>query len=466
MLSDNKRRWRLLLILAAGAALRLLLIWFPRTYDPDTATYIQLGQNLFQHGVYGLWKHGVLVPSLVRLPGYPLFLALFGSHFRLMLVAQSVIDLWGCWLLYLFARRSLSERAGEITLALGSLCIFTAAYAATGLTECLSVFAVSAGLYCFGELQRSLRRGELRRFSSLLRKVIPLAGVAALAILLRPDGLALFGAILIALLWYGGRSEKRRTASLACLFVALSLLPLVPWTIRNWKTFHVLQPLAPEYANNPGERVDLGFIRWFKTWDAEFVNTGNVYWNLDSDVIDIDDLPSRAFDSPAQYDQTSDLLDQYNAHTKMSPSLDAAFGRLAAERVAEHPIRYYLLLPAARLADMWLRPRTEAFDLDVFWWRWSDHPRQSAGAMALGLLNLLYLLSALAGALWRRVPWLVLLGAYVVLRCAVLALIAAPEARYTVEAYPVVIVCAGAAIDAMLTRYLETRRGAEASVAG
>lgn len=36
------------------------------------------------------------------------------------------------------------------------------------------------------------------------------------------------------------------------------------------------------------------------------------------------------------------------------------------------------------------------------------------------------------------------LGVYLALRCAVLALVAAPKARYTMEAYPVVILCAGA----------------------
>jgi hypothetical protein len=439
----------LLWILAAGAALRVLLIWFPRTFDPDTDTYAELGRNLFQHGVYGLWQNGLLVPSLIRLPGYPVFLALFGGHFRLMLLAQAAIDLWGCWLLYLFARRNLYERAAEIVLALSALCIFTAAYAATGLSECLSVFAVSAGIYSFGELRRSAHLGKLRSFSALLKKVLPLAGAAALAILLRPDGLALFGAILIALLWYG-RGESRRTLTAACLFTVLALLPLVPWTVRNWEAFHVVQPLAPEYANNPGERVDVGFIRWFRTWAVEFTSTGNVYWNLDSDVIDIDDLPSRAFDSLAQYAETENLLDEYNAQVKMTPTLDSAFGKLAAERVAAHPLRYYLWLPATRVTDMWLRPRTEAFHLDVFWWRWRDHPWQSAGAIGLGLLNLAYLLAALAGLLWRRAPYLVLLMAYVALRCAVLAVIAAPEARYTVEAYPVVILCAGVAVDAIV----------------
>ncbi|MGB7191424.1 MAG: glycosyltransferase family 39 protein [Acidobacteriaceae bacterium] len=450
-MSANNRRTRWFWwLLAAGAALRVLLIWFPRTFDPDTTTYFQLGRNLFQHGVYGLWHGGVLVPSLVRLPAYPIFLALFGGHFRLMLLTQAAIDLLGCWLLYLFARRNISERAGTAVLALSALCIFTAAYAATGLTECLSVFAVSLAIYSFGELRRSAEHGELRKFSALLKRVLPLAGAAALAILLRPDGVVLLAAVLIALLWYG-RAEGRETIATACLFAALALLPLAPWTARNWRTFHAIQPLAPEYANNPGERVDRGFIRWFRTWAVEFSNTGNVYWNLDSDVIDIGDLPSRAFDSPGQYARTENLLNEYNARDKMTPALDAGFGRLASARVAAHPLRYYIWLPLARVADMWLRPRTEAFDLNVFWWRWREHPRQSAGAIGLGLLNLAYLAAALAGFIRRRAPFMVLLGSYVALRCAVLALIAAPEARYTLEAYPVVILCAGAFLASLET---------------
>lgn len=231
---------------------------------------------------------------------------------------------------------------------------------------------------------------------------------------------------------------------MAVFFAALALSPLVPWTLRNWRVFHVVQPLAPEYANNPGERVDHGFIKWFKTWAVEFSSTGNIYWNLDSEVFDIGDLPSRAFDSDAQYAETAALFDRYNEHELMTAELDEAFGRLADERILAHPLRYYLWLPMLRVVDMWLRPRTEAFNLDVFWWWWGQHPWQSAAAIALGLLNLAYLAAAGGGAVLRRVPWLVWMTSYVVMRCVLLAEIPAPEARYTLEAYPIVVICAAA----------------------
>jgi hypothetical protein len=106
---------------------------------------------------------------------------------------------------------------------------------------------------------------------------------------------------------------------------------------------------------------------------------------------------------------------------------------------------------------MWLRPRTEMFNLDVFWWWWRAHPWQSAAGIALGLLNLAYLAAALAGAVSRRAPYLVLLGSYVAMRCVLLAVIPNPEPRYTLEAYPIVILCAGLAVEAFAFR-AERRR--------
>jgi Alg9-like mannosyltransferase family len=437
---DQRHRWLVWLLLAAGAVLRGLLIWFPRTFDDDTNAYTELGTNLLHHGVYGLSQDGVIVPSLIRLPGYPIFLGLMGGHLHLALLVQAAIDLLGCWLLYLFAARNISERVGEIVLALSTLCIFTAAYAATGMAESLSIFAVSWGIFSFGELQSSEKNGR-QNFSTLLKKVVPLAAATAMAILLRPDGGLLFGAIVIGLIWYG-RDRKRRTAITACLFAALALSPLVPWTIRNWRVFHVVQPLAS--ASNPGERVDYGFHRWYRTWAVEFCSTGNIYWNLDSDVFDIEDLPPRAFDSAAQYAQTAALFDEYNEHVTMTPELDGKFGQLADQRIAAHPVRYYVWLPVMRVTDMWLRPRTETFSLDVFWWRWRIHPWQSAAGIALGLLNLGYLAAALGGVVTRRAPYLVLLVSYVVMRSLVLAAMPNSEPRYTLEAYPIVLLCAGA----------------------
>jgi hypothetical protein len=230
--------------------------------------------------------------------------------------------------------------------------------------------------------------------------------------------------------------------ALICGFLAL--LPFILWTLRNERTFHVFEPLAPRYAVDPGESTNPGFNRWTKTVCVDFACTWDIYWNADTDVIDIEDLPSRAFDSPQQYEQTRALIAAYNRTTTLTPQLDAAFAALAAERIRAHPFRYYVELPLARLADMWLRPRTETLWIELRWWQYSRHHAETEFAFGYAALNLAYLIAALVGFLKRpRLSGVIL--AFVLLRCALLATLEAPEPRYTLECFPPLIALAGIA---------------------
>ena len=112
--------------------------------------------------------------------------------------------------------------------------------------------------------------------------------------------------------------------------VLLALAPFAVWTARNWSVFHVFQPLAPRLANDPDERPDLGLERWVKTWCLDFVSTYDIYWNVPGDKLDVSDLPSRAFDSPAQYAETAAIAADYNSHgMEITPEIDARFDKLA-----------------------------------------------------------------------------------------------------------------------------------------
>jgi hypothetical protein len=109
-------------------------------------------------------------------------------------------------------------------------------------------------------------------------------------------------------------------------------------------------------------------------------------------------------------------------------------------------VRYYLLMPAGRMLDMWLRPRTEIMPLDTHFWRYQDDLYDSLCALALGALNLAYLAAAVAGA-WvmrRRMKYLGLLLTYPVVRSLFLATTGAAEDRYTMECFPFVFVLAAA----------------------
>jgi hypothetical protein len=241
------------------------------------------------------------------------------------------------------------------------------------------------------------------------------------------------------------RMGIRRGYTAIAIFCAASFLPLVPWVIHNWAGFHVFQPLAPRY-NDPGEPSVAGTRRWLRTWTIEYVSTANVCWNVPGDSIDLADLPPRAFDSTQQREQTLALIAEYNRTGTISPSLDARFAALAAERIHSHPMRYFVALPVLRDADMLLRPRTIEYNLDVFWWRWDQHPRQSAWAILLGLVNLFYVAAATWAFIRGRVPFAWMPGSYLILRFIVLGTLEGPEPRYTIECFPIFIVAAAAVL--------------------
>jgi hypothetical protein len=434
-----------LVVLAAGAALRLWVIHFHPQIQGDSLIYGDIASNWLTHGIYG---HTVghasgpstIEPTLVRLPGYPAFLALcfalFGvANYHAVLYLQAVIDLGSCLLIAGLAAKICGSRAGQVALVLAALCPFTANYAASPLTETLSIFCVALGFRALAEVLEGPRRGW----------TVALIFSWSYAALLRPDGALLAVVLWTALIVYGRHSLGWASAFRLALLTALfALLPFVAWTLRNQRTFHVFQPLAPRYANDPGEFAFPGFVRWIRTLTADFTSTSEIYWNGNSDRIDPATLPARAYDDPAQYQETHRILEQYNATTTLTPELDAAFAQLAAERVRAHPIRYYIGLPLLRLADMWLRPRVETLNVSLRWWQYAQHPAETRLAIFYGALNLAYLLAAFLGTLrWPRLagPMVGLIA----LRSLLLATLEAPEPRYTLECFPLVIVLAAVA---------------------
>jgi hypothetical protein len=274
----------------------------------------------------------------------------------------------------------------------------------------------------------------------------------AYAVLLRPEQGMLAAAVIPAMLWMvWRRAEPSRLSIEAVLPVALAalcvVLPLAPWAVRNWRTFHVFQPLAPRYATDPGEQVPLGFQRWYRTWAIDFASTEEVYWNYDSAPISIGDLPARAFDTDDQYRRTEVALNEYNRAYNATPALDARFEALAEERIHDDPVRYYVALPVARLLNMMFRPRTEMLEVPLEWWRWSEHREKTLLAAGLAVLNLGYFVLGGAGLWrWRRSGWeahsplAVAMIGFFVLRCALLLTLDNSEPRYTLEFFPLLIV--------------------------
>jgi len=265
--------------------------------------------------------------------------------------------------------------------------------------------------------------------------------------MLRPDSGILLVAIGLFLLWRMWRrpAERARLFWAGALVLVISIAPLVPWTLRNWLDFHRFQPLAPRYASDPDEFVPDGFDKWMRTWVVDYVSTEEVYWQVPGEDVDLQNLPSRAFDGEQQREQTQAIFDDYQKTHFVGPELNERFAELANERIRRHPLRYYVWLPTLRIADMWLRPRTEMLPLDTRWWEYTDDPRACIIATLWGVLNLLFLFAAVMGVVRGPRPrYLALMLLFVLLRSAFLGTMENPEPRYTLECYPVVLVLGAA----------------------
>ena len=129
----------------------------------------------------------------------------------------------------------------------------------------------------------------------------------------------------------------------------------------------------------------------------------------------------------------------------MTRDLDARFGKLARQRIEARPLRYYLWLPLGRMADMWLRPRVENLPIDLDWWVYAHHPNETRLSWFYVVLNLLYLVLGIAGLCLRPRLGPGLL-AYLLLRSALLLTVGPPEARYTIECFPILFALAGIAL--------------------
>ena len=429
----------------AGLILRVFFLVSVPAVTDDSRIYADIATNWSQHAIYGQTESGQIVPADTRLPGYPAFLvaifALFGpANFKAVMLVQILVDLGTCLIVADLARRTVSDRAARIAFALAALCPFLANYAAAALTETLEVFFTALALDCAAAALDRMNLGQPGA------KLWAATGAAIGAcILLRPDGgilLASVGLYVIVQAWQGrGGRNIVPVVMAATLVAALALAPLVPWTIRNFRTLHHFQPLAPRYANQSDELALRGFNRWVKTWIVDYASVEEIYWAVPGDKLGAAKLPNRTFDSAQQQDTTLALISDYNQSQEMTPALDARFGELAAERIRTYPVRYYLVLPALRIADMWLRPRTEILPPDVRWWEFNDDPKGSVMAVGFGLLNLAYVGTALLAMVrWPSgVRYAGLLVGFVVLRSLFLGTLENPEPRYTLECYPVVI---------------------------
>jgi len=424
---SRQQIWIAALVLLVAFGFRLFVaLRLPNDTPDDGRVYAQIARNVLEHHVYSHEEQAPFVPSLIRLPGYPLFLSAIYSiaghtNNTAVRIVQAIIDTATCILVALVAFQwTADEKRKRISsiaaFTLAALCPFTTIYVATILTEVPTSFL--AVLLCL--LATLAFKSSSRRRSLILWL---LAGLTAgLAVFFRPDS-GLFAAatgltILLSTLYAARDTQKffnrfSKSVLSAAVFSFAFCLVLVPWTIRNRRVFGVFQPLSPAHGEMPGEFVPRGYLMWLRTWLDDGRYIGPVLWRLDTSRIPIEAYPKRAFDSSEERDRVAALMDKYNhpvdeedttatptpspspatpnqtkqsdeatdedeeeeeaeedpgaddpSNVEMTPEIDAAFAQLARERIARAPFQYYVMLPLKRARSLWFDTHSQYYPFE------------------------------------------------------------------------------------------------------
>src|SRR5437899_2488837 len=152
----SRKQWLVFgaLLIVAGAFRIAVAHWLPNDAPDDGRVYAQMARNVLEQHVYSHDAQTPFEPSLIRLPGYPLFLAgvysIFGhTNNGAVRIVQALIDMATCGLIALLAFYWQPDEKKKVTsailaLALAAICPFTTIYAATILTEVLTNFLMIA----------------------------------------------------------------------------------------------------------------------------------------------------------------------------------------------------------------------------------------------------------------------------------------------------------------------------------
>ena len=496
--STMKTRYFLyvLLILLALSFRFFIALRLANDEPDDGRVYSQIARDVIEQHVYSHDTQPPFAPSIIRLPGYPLFLVgiyeVFGvGNNTAVRVVQALIDTVTCvliaWVVFEWTiEEERRHRAALIALTLATICPFTAIYVATILTEVLTNFLAVAMV-----LATTLAFKATTRKRALVWWCV--AGLfAGLAVLFRPDA-GLFAAAIGSTLILSARPSLRRVREAilcAAVFSLAFCLVLVPWTIRNRRVFHVFQPLTPAHAEMPGEFVPRGYLLWVRTWLDDSRYVGPALWALDMRPMRISDFPDGAFDSDEERERVAALLNKYNhpddeesaeeqasaddeeedsnadeqpaqpdeINVEMTPAIDAGFAQIGRERVAHSRLRYYVVLPLKRAATLWFDTHSQYYpfngellpleDLDY------DIHQQYWLPLFTALTWIYTLLGGIGGwFLWRSRyrnarRWLLLAALLIFVRLGFFATLENPEPRYTVELFPFLIILAGAGMAA------------------
>lgn len=195
----------------------------------DQGGYQQLGAAMARSGEFTRFPDSpTFIPEVIRTPGYPAFVALiyrlFGPHTLPVAIAQAIVFVLICLLVYAIARRIAGERAAAAAAIMTALFPPLPYYGALVLTEVWTTFVLmGAMLVCM----RAIQGGRTRDFV-IAGALFSATTLVRPAFILLPFGLALAMPILVP-----SERHRRRIGQWAALAL-VAALTMVPWFTYNY----------------------------------------------------------------------------------------------------------------------------------------------------------------------------------------------------------------------------------------
>jgi 4-amino-4-deoxy-L-arabinose transferase-like glycosyltransferase len=425
---------RAMAVLLAGVVVRALGFWsIGYRFDVgDAAGYDLLARNLVENGVFSLDTSSPYLPTAIRPPLYPLFLAstyeIFGLSPLPAQLIQLALTLLTPFVIYALMRK-LWPRWAYVALWATMLCPFDVFYAGAHLSETLCATLLLVGLAL-----PALRPQQLGAWIA--------GGVGfGLCILTRDVYLpALVVLIVVATFVPQARFNAKRWCPLT--FAIASGLTVVPWTIRNRLVMHETIPVSKGL---------LGFNLWVGTWERDGA------W-VEERGKERSHFPEVAYRSDDDHARVRTLLALPLADQ------DRGFMALAIERMKSSP-GATVLVWLERVQRPWLGTRSDLFYFwpellqrgKPFWYLMkASYFALNFAIVGLGLAGMAIKLRSDLRSLWLALP--------VLMNGAVYLPVHSTETRYTQPVYLLVILFAVLAVGELL-QWRQRRRSAASRVA-
>lgn len=223
---DSYAVW-LWVFMSAALVLRVAVGLIHPLMLPDSYDYLHLARCI-EHGN----AYRVTHMYAKRLPGYPIFLAAIlaadGGHLWGITACQAVIGALSVYLVWCMALR-ISRGTAIIAAAWVALDPLLIGFSASYLSETLFIFIFLLSLLTFMRMCSGIKAW---------RSCIEFALLFVMSIYVRAEiALCLFP-LLALYLWKGKAATWGRKLVHGVVILAIVLLGMMPWWIRNWDMFH------------------------------------------------------------------------------------------------------------------------------------------------------------------------------------------------------------------------------------